>query len=255
MLTSRSITDRILGVSKTATVSTSVLVLGSGNNVGPLRDLARRVVTINLNARSEAPGTLTYLGNPTGALRAERERYVMAVLTIIEAWKAAGAPKTPVPSIASYNGAWSHYCRQPLLWLGLPDPATALLEQMKTDPDADNLRRLLEEWHREHGEQALTLRKLLGDSYGESELHEALMDLPVVEKGNINRSRLGHYLKRNRDRIVSGFMLQRVENSERTAWRVVKVETGEGTATPPSPSLPESGRTDAEIGQIPTADF
>lgn len=255
MLTSRSITDRILGVSKTATVSTSALVLGSGNNVGPIRDLARRVVTINLNARSETPGTLTYRGNPTAALKADRERYVMAVLTIIEAWQAAGAPKTAVPSIASYSGSWSHYCRQPLLWLGLPDPGTALLEQMKTDPDADNLLRLLEEWHKEHGDQPLTLRKLLGDTYGESALQEALLDLPVVEKGSINRSRLGHFLKRNRDRIVGGFMLQKVPNSERNAWRVVKVETGDGPATPPSPPSPASTQLDAQTEQDPAAEF
>ena len=35
MLTAEAITDRILGVSKTATVSTRTLFLGSGNNVGP----------------------------------------------------------------------------------------------------------------------------------------------------------------------------------------------------------------------------
>jgi len=57
MLTAESITDRILGVSKTATVSTRTLVLGSGNNVGPIRDLLRRVLTIHLDPRCASPAT------------------------------------------------------------------------------------------------------------------------------------------------------------------------------------------------------
>lgn len=245
MLTAPSISDRILGVSKVATVSTSALVLGSGNNVGPLRDLARRVVTINLNAKAETPGMLTYNGNPVAELRANRGRYVSAVLTVIEAWKSAGSPKTSVSSIASYGGAWADYCRHPLIWLGLPDPATPLFEQMQADPDSDVLRALLEAWHRKYGEKAMELRQLLSFDYGGTDLEEALYELPVVEKGDINRSRLGHYFKRNRDRIVGELMLQKAEHSARNAWKVVKVERG----IPASPPLPPSSPLMAPMHQ------
>lgn len=231
MLTAESIADRILGVSKIATVSTSALVLGSGNNVGPLRDLARRVLTINLNARSETPGTLSYKGNPVADMKADRGRYVSSVLTIIEAWKAAGSPKTNVPTIASYGGAWTNYCRHPLIWMGLPDPATPLLDQMKADPDSDVLLHFLAAWHKKHGEKVMELRQLLNFDYGSSDLEEALLDLPVVERGNVNRSRLGHYFKRNRDRIIGDFILQKAEHAARNGWKVVKVERG----TPPLP--------------------
>lgn len=244
MLTSRSITDRILGVSKVATVRTDALVMGSGNNVGPLRDLARRVLTINLNARSEAPGTLVYKGNPVAKLKADREHYVSAVLAIIEAWKAAGRPREAVPTIASYGGKWADYCRHPLLWLGLPDPATVLLEQMRSDPDADLLQRLLAEWHQLHGSKPMQLRRLLDVDYT-SDLHDALHELPVVEGGKINRSRLGHYFKRNMNRIVGGFMLERVECAARTEWRVVNMG-GELPPSPPSPPYPTSNTTSRE---------
>ena len=40
-------------------------------------------------------------------------------------------------SIVTFGGAWSDYCRYPLMWLGHPDPATALLEQVRHDPDGD----------------------------------------------------------------------------------------------------------------------
>lgn len=66
------------------------------------------------------------------------------------------------------------------------------------------------------------------------------MDLPVVEKGDINRTRFGYYLKRNQQRIVGGRMLQKAECSERNAWRVVEVATGmvePDASPPPLPSL------------------
>ncbi len=91
MLTADQITDRILGVSKTATVSTRTLFLGSGNNVGPVRDLLRRVVTIHIDPRSATPAMMDYKGKPVEKVRRDRGRYVAAVLTIISAWQKAGS--------------------------------------------------------------------------------------------------------------------------------------------------------------------
>ena len=159
MLTADAITDRILGVSKTATVSTRTLFLGSGNNVGPLRDLLRRVLTIHLDPRCATPATMTYKGSPVDKVRQRRGVYVAAVLTIIQAWRKAGSPRARVDSIVTYSGAWSDYCRYPLMWLGHPDPATALLEQVRHDPDADALCGLMTEWHAVFGSTPTTVRK------------------------------------------------------------------------------------------------
>jgi hypothetical protein len=93
MLTAEYITGRILGVSKTATVSTRTLFLGSGNNVGPIRDLLRRVLTIHIDPRCATPATMSYKGFPVDKVRQNRGVYVMAVLTIIRAWRAAGSPR------------------------------------------------------------------------------------------------------------------------------------------------------------------
>lgn len=224
MLTAEQITDRILGYSKTATVSTRTLFLGSGNNVGPVRDLLRRVITIHIDPRCSTPATMTYRGSPVEKIRKERGKYVAAVLTIILAWRAAGSPKTECESIVTFSGAWSEYCRQPLMWLGHPDPATALLEQVKQDPDADALGRLLYEWHRAFGSIPTTVRKAIENSGWESELLDALKEFPVEERGSLNRSKIGWILKKNANRIVGGLEFQRAEADGRTAWRVVEVK-------------------------------
>jgi hypothetical protein len=234
MLTAEQITDRILGVSKTATVSTRTLFLGSGNNVGPIRDLLRRVLTIHIDPRCATPATMTYKGFPVDKVRQRRGVYVAAVLTIIQAWRKAGMPRATADSIVTFGGAWSDYCRYPLMWLGQPDPATSLLEQVRHDPDGDSLGALLTEWQHAFGSTPTTVRKAVEMAAREhSDLLDAMREFPVEERGEINRSKLGWLLKRNANRIVGGLEFQKSEADGRTAWRVVAVNPPPLTPLPP----------------------
>ncbi len=238
MLTAEQITDRILGVTKTATVGTRTLFLGSGNNVGPVRDLLRRVLTIHIDPRCSTPATMTYKSHPVEEVRERRGVYVAAVLTIIEAWRRAGSPRAAVDSIVTFGGAWSDYCRYPLMWLGHPDPATALLEQVRHDPDGEALAGLMTEWHAAFGSTATTVRKAVDAAKYHPNLLDAIREFPVEERGEINRSKLGWLLKKNANRIVSGFEFQQAEADGRNAWRVVAVKTPPLTPSPPlAPSI------------------
>ena len=239
MLTAEHITDRILGVSKTATVSTRTLFLGSGNNVGPIRDLLRRVLTIHVDPRCATPATISYKGFPVDKVRQRRGAYVAAVLTIIQAWRRAGSPRAAVDSIVTFGGAWSDYCRYPLMWLGYPDPATALLEQVRHDPDGDALSGLMTEWRAVFGSTPTTVRKAVEAAlYNQSNLLDAIREFPVEERGEINRSKLGWLLKKNANRIVGGLEFQQAEADGRTAWRVMAVKSPPLTPSPPfTPSV------------------
>ena len=253
MLTSTHLTERILGSSKVATVSTRTLFLGSGNNVGPIRDLVRRVITITLDPQCATPATLQYQGDPLATVRKNRADLVCAVLTIVRAWQMAGSPKSNVPNIASYGGAWSDYCRHPLIWLGMPDPATALFEQLKNDPDREAMGKLLSEWYRRFGSAATTIRKVVAKAYelaaddsfgnandGDHDLLDAICEFPVSERGVINSAKFGWLLKRNALRIVDGLRFEETYADGRKAWRVAD------TRTPPSPALPASNPADAK---------
>ena len=234
-LTAEHITDRILGVSKTATVSTRTLFLASANNAGPIRDLLRRVLTIHIDPRCATPATMSYQGSPVDKVRQQRGVYVAAVLTIIQAWRAAGSPRAVVGSIVTFGGAWSDYCRYPLMWLGHPDPATALLDQVRHDPDGDALAGLMTAWRAVFGRALTTVRHAVGVALSsQPALLDAMREFPVEERGEINRSKLGRLLKKNANRIVGGFEFQKGEADGRTAWRVMAVKT------PPSPPLPPS---------------
>lgn len=238
MLTAEHITDRILGVSKTATVSTRTLFLGSGNNVGPIRDLLRRVLTIHIDPRCATPATLSYRGNPVDKVRRERGKYVAAVLTIILAWRKAGSPRAPVENIVTYDGAWSDYCRHPLIWLGHPDPATTLIDQVRHDPDADALGTLMTEWQAVFGSMATTVRKAVDTAtFHNPNLLDAMREFPVEERGEINRSKLGWLLRKNANRIVNGLEFQQATADGRTAWRVMPAKAPPFTASPATAAL------------------
>ncbi len=231
MLTAEHITDRILGVSKTGTVSTRTLFLGSGNNVGPIRDLLRRVLTIHIDPRCATPATKTYKSLPVDKVRRNRGAYVSAILTIIQAWRKAGSPKTNVANVASYGGAWADYCRHPLIWLDQPDPATALLEQIAHDPDADALSGLLIEWNAAFGKDLTTVRAAVEKAHVNDALLDAMRECPVEERGNINPNKLGWFLRKSANRIAGGYEFQRGEADGRIAWAAVK-----------APASPDAGQ-------------
>lgn len=226
-LTAEFMTGRILNVSKTAEVSTRTLFLSSGNNVGPVQDMTRRCITIDLDPGCEVPASRTFARPDLvrDVLR-ERGRYVCAALTIVRAWIHAGRPHSPCKALAGF-GEWSDLCRQPLMWLGLPDPAAAVFEAMNDDPDRETLGRLLQAWYAQLGDRPTMLREALawtGTSREEqTEFREVLYDI-AGERGEINRRRLGWWLKRHVGRPVNGLRLAKAAGSRSAErWRVESV--------------------------------
>ncbi|SFR84722.1 hypothetical protein [Sphingomonas jatrophae] len=214
--------------------------MGTGNNIRPLRDMARRVASIYLLPKTEMAATRDFTGRPADRVREARGRYVSDALTIIAAWRAAKCPKANVPNIAGFE-EWSDLCRHSLIWLGEPDPATSLIEQIMHDPDREQLGNLLLAWKDAFGQRGTLVRQVLkhidNDKHGD--LHDAVMDLPCVERGFVNQSKFGRYLARNRNRIVNGLQLLEAPHSERRAWAVMAVSSEPAAALPVMPAAPE----------------
>lgn len=228
-LTSEYMSGRILGVSKTATVNTRTLFLSSGNNVGPVQDMTRRCISIHLDPGCETPAARSFTRpDLVREVLRERGRYVSAVLTIIRAHIVAGRPKTVCKSLAGY-GDWSDLCRQPLLWLGMADPTVSVFEAMADDPDRETLGRLLSAWQAVFGKTPAMVREAVKQGLlsieGNIELGEVLHDI-ADERGEINRRKLGWWIKRHAGRIVDGRRFLRSSgNRSAEAWRVDVVES------------------------------
>lgn len=222
ILTEEYYTDRVLGGSTVATVSTKVLFTSSGNNVSVFGDMCRRVVTIDLDPACENPAQRSFemypVENPVATVLANREYYVCLVFTIVMAWLAAGSPRANVPPIASYN-LWSDLCRHSLIWLGCPDPATSLFRSLEDDPDREVLGRLLHAWYACFENRPKMIREAI--DMASHELEEVFMDIAAGDRGSINRKRLGRWISRHANRIVDGFKFEK-ESGTRSAeaWRV-----------------------------------
>lgn len=228
-LTSVFMSGRILGVSKTATVSTRALFLSSGNNVGPVQDMTRRCLTIHLSPQCEVPAARTFTRpDLVREVLRERGRYVSAALTVVRAWIVAGKPKMACKSLASF-GDWSDLCRQPLLWLGCADPTASVFAAMAEDPDRETLARLLTAWHAVFGKTPAMVRDAVRQANAtfddNNELREVLRDI-ADERGEINRRKLGWWIRRHAGRIVDGLRFVRASgNRSAEAWRVEVVES------------------------------
>lgn len=222
-LTEENYTGRVLGLSKTISASTRVLFLSSGNNVSPVGDMTRRTVTINLDPACETPATRVFKKPDLLAdFLHERGGYVSAALTVIRAWVVAGRPKTECKALGSYT-VWSDLCRQSLLWLGLPDPATSVFEAMTEDPDREILGRFLEAWHIHFGNTPKMVREAANADAlypGGKDLQEVLQDI-AGERDGLNRRKLGRWISRHANRIVDGRRLVRADGKRSAeAWFV-----------------------------------
>ncbi|MDD2919317.1 hypothetical protein [Rhodoferax sp.] len=247
VLTSEHMSGRILGVSKTATVNTRALFLSSGNNVGPVQDMTRRCISIHLDPGCEVPAARSFTRPDLvrDVLR-ERGRYVSAALTIVRAWIVAGRPKAECKSLAGF-GDWSDLCRQPLLWLGMADPTASVFKAMADDPDRETLGRLLTAWQDVFGKTAAMVREAVKQAENIAakrvELREVLRDI-ADERGEINRRKLGWWIKRHAGRIVDGRRFVRGSgNGSAEAWQV------ESTLSV-SPVLPVSVPPGARSGGV-----
>lgn len=219
-LTSSTTTERLLKTNRTATVPTKVLILGNGNNIEPERDLRRRVVSVRLAPRNETPSLRSFQNDPAAEVRKYRARAVGCALNIIGAYRAAAEPVTGVHTIGTYE-EWSRLCRHPLIWLGLPDPAQSLIDQVSHDPERESLAEFLQVWHRCFGSRSITTRKLIAKAEQESELMEALEELPVIDGRYVNPGKLGWYISKNKGRRAGGLRLEPGDSAERRSWRVV----------------------------------
>jgi len=245
-LTEEHLTGRVLGVSKVATVGTRTLFLSSGNNVGPVRDMTRRCVTITLTPDTESPATRHFDHEPLSIVRAQRGRFVSLALTIIRAWIVAGRPRTDCKPLNSYQ-AWTELVRQPLLWLGQPDPVLSVFETMAADPDRETLGRLLHAWLSAFGGVPTMIRKAVTGAGAHPELNEAMLEV-ADERGEINRRRLGRWIARHASRIVDGLRFVKASGTTSAEqWRVERVTTDQSVLSVLSVSSSEPTESVSEL--------
>lgn len=224
ILTAPTYSDRLLGGNEVARLSTRSLLLANGNNVRPAADLARRVVTVELDPRVERPWERRFDFDPLEAVRAARGKWVMTALRVLEDFIKSGAE----PELSPFGsfGEWSRIVRGTLVFHGLSDPVRTVSRNVEGDDERELYGRLLEAWSNSFGAEPMTLRDALQEVRGawsgpREALRVAFEDV-AMRRGEIDAKALGNWLAARQGRVVHG---KRLVNAGRTykgaAWQVV----------------------------------
>jgi len=227
-LTAEIIKVRPLGTSKHVNIPNTAFWCANGNNLTIAGDLLRRVVRCRLDTRCERPEERSFKFDPLTKSLEYRSRYIRALLTILRAYIIAGRPDMGGKPFGGF-GQWSVLVRGALIWVGEPDPCASRDAIMDEDTEQTQLRALLTLWQQQFGKTPLKIKQLIERSKSNGpELYEVLDD--IVGDGNgpqINTRRLGHWLKRHKDRIVDGLKLVQIIGANMASWQVVQVSEGQ----------------------------
>jgi putative DNA primase/helicase len=205
---------RPLGSSQTVAVLNSFNCYFTGNNVSVGGDNTRRILVGRVDPQIENPLDRKFeKPNPVDRVFAARGEFVAACLVIVLAYLAEERLNClpPTPSYA----AWSKLVREPLVWLGLPDPTDSMRTAFDDDPTNATLATLMAAWPT--GQTDWTCAELIeaaqemnpiGPRY--PGLAEALKPIGRDRRGTFDVVILGNYLRSNRDKIVGGRKIARL---------------------------------------------
>jgi hypothetical protein len=246
VLTGTLWSERILGKSEKVTLPLLAVWYASGNNVTLKGDTARRCLHVRLDSDHEKPEHRDGFKYPA-LLRTTQERrgpLVVAALTILRAYCAAGRPTIGAKPWGSFEG-WSALMRNAVVWCGLADPGETRADLDEVDTDANVLADLVAGWEELPGEYgtfgctiAQALEALRDDDPARrfARLRAALGELCPHGHGQLPTARkVGYALRRFRGRVVQGRKLQTRVYAGNNLWYVQRVGAPEPTLAPAAP--------------------
>jgi hypothetical protein len=113
------------------------------------------------------------------------------------------------------------------MWLGQPDPVASVYAAIADDPDRELLGRMLTAWYVVLKSTPTMIRDAVKQSNynfdGSEELREVFNDI-AGDRGELNRRRLGWWIKKHSGRIVDGLRIVKgAGNRSAEQWRVEPV--------------------------------
>jgi putative DNA primase/helicase len=233
ILTSSMYRGRVLGQSVNASVPTKAVITFNGNNLLIVGDLTRRVLVSRLDPTCERPAERVFDFNPLLQVSELRSDYVLAALTIMQGYVASGE-RVNVRPFGSFE-EWSRLVREPLVWVGLPDPVDSIRVLEAADPERGQLRAMLTAVHAVMGVDEFKGAALIQAAKAKSQasidsramaegqaehLAEALH--AVCERnGELNSKALGKWFLRMNGRIDAGRRFTKGrETNTGLMWRI-----------------------------------
>lgn len=221
VLTQEVVQIRILGQSQRLQLPTTCMVIATGNNLTLSGDITRRAVRCRLDAGLEQPDARQFDFDPRDEITARRPELVVAGLTILRAYLAAGKP-CPRPKMGSFED-WN-LVRESLVWLNMADPADTCQQIRAADPRKSDLTELLRLWNACYGRKQMTVSQVAQDLEEHStdpdrqRLHQRLLE--ETYRTQFNARSIGRHLSRHLDRVVGDLVLRSRASSQGAVYWV-----------------------------------
>ena len=211
VLTSETLRGRVLGSSRTASVSTACTFLVTGNNLVIAGDLSARALVCRLDPRCAHPEHRKFTRDLTAWIPAQRARLVPAALTFLCGYLQAKDKPTIEPWQRFPD--WDRLIRAAIVWAGIPDPLDALRHGEASDPRRLEHQTVMECWREQFGAKPMTARDVVKAASDralmqEYALRDALVDV-AGERGEVNMRRLGRWLAKVAGRIQGVLKIER----------------------------------------------
>lgn len=228
LITSPTMTDRLLGSSQHLTLPNRCLFMITGNNRTMAGDMPRRVLKCRIDPRSEQPHAREFDVDPEAYVKRYRQQLVGSALTLMRAWFSSPEflmGKRSPGRLASFED-WDDSVRQTVCWLShhidktLIDPMEAINLANSDDPEQTALSDLLEAIHSQFRERAFTAKELHRAAANgvDNDLQEAIEGMAGCMPSTKS---LGRYLTNREDRIVNGYALRATTSVKKTKkWKI-----------------------------------
>ncbi len=196
-ITERPSRVRLLGHSRMLPLNATAFVVLTGNGLSVSEDLARRFVSVNLDAKMEDPESRPFSGDIKARVAERRAELLAATLTIWR-WGRQANDITPGRSLGSFE-MWCRWVRDPLVTLGCRDPAERIGEAKFHDARRQAIADLFSAWWGKHGGRPVAIR----------DLHPDVKD--VADPHGRGRQYLASHLGSLAGARLAGFVLTRQE--------------------------------------------
>jgi len=127
----------------------TAFVAVTGNGLLLSEDMARRFLTVELDAGMEDPEARDFRTDFLGDTFAARETLLRDVLTIWRWGRQMGDALPAGRALGSFT-TWARWCRDPLVELGCRDPAQRVADAKAKDPRRQNVAEIFTAWWGAH---------------------------------------------------------------------------------------------------------
>jgi hypothetical protein len=237
-LTERPSQIRILGRSQMVQLELASFFVVTGNGLVLSEDLARRFISVELDARCEDPEQRSFSPGFLEDIDERRAELLAAGLTVLRWGRQNAHTIKRGRSLGSFE-SWGEWVRDPLVALGCRDPVDRIAQAKARDPARLLVISLFAAWHEHHGDAAMKV----------SELHEAVG--AIADPNKRGRQFLARAIGGYAGTRLGGFVLDRLEqgNARKEGVRYRLVSAGGQ-----NPSAPSAASARPELGANQAAD-